>query len=233
MLQAPGRSSFHRCKKVTESVFYTAQFHLTSELSSRALRARLAKASHFCSRLSRTAAAPPPVTPRLSVSRGAVSWIRENDEIGGKEGEELHLEVLGYQFPGTKDDEWGSEWLIIVGQVSCARGRWKFRDPWLCTFELQALATWLRDVRVGGPERELYFTEPNLRFEHVETSDGDVLLTAFSQESSPPWATEGERYGEGSVLPFPFCLNDFAAVSAAMEGMLLKWPIRTRRSEAS
>jgi hypothetical protein len=44
---------------------------------------------------------------------------------------------------------------------------------------------------------------------------------------SPPWATEGERYGEGSVLSFPFCLNDFAAASAAMESMLLKWPIRT------
>ncbi len=150
----------------------------------------------------------------------------------GREEEELHLEVLGYQFPGIEDDEWDSEWLIIAGQVSCTRGRWKFREPCLCTFELQALAAWLRDVRVGGPERELCFTEPNLRFEHVETSDGDVLLIAFSQESSPPWATEGERYGEGYALSFPFCLNDFAVASSTLGSMLLKWPIRTRRSEA-
>jgi hypothetical protein len=145
----------------------------------------------------------------------------------GKEGEELYLEVLGYQFPETKDDKWDSEWLIIAGQISCPRGRWKFREPCLCTFELQALAAWLRDIQVGGPERELCFTEPNLRFEHVETSNGDQLLVAFSQESSPPWATEDERYGEGYALSFPFCLNDFVTASAALESMLLKWPIRT------
>ena len=101
--------------------------------------------------------------------------------------------------------------------------------PCLCTFELQSLAAWLRDVPVGG---QLNFTEPNLRFEHVERSDGDVLLVAFSQESSPPWATEGERYGEGYALSFPFSLNDFAAASAALQNMLLKWPIRTRKTEA-
>jgi hypothetical protein len=150
----------------------------------------------------------------------------------GKEGEELHLEVLGYQFSETKDDEWDSEWLIISGLVSCARGRWKFRDACLCTFEVQALAAWLRDVRVGGPERELCFTEPSLRFEHVETSDGDQLLVAFSQECSPPRSTDDERYGEGYTLSFPFCLNDFAAASAALESMSLKWPIRTRRVDA-
>lgn len=150
----------------------------------------------------------------------------------GSEGEELLLEVLGYQFPGTEDDEWDSEWLIIAGQISCSRGRWKFREPCLCTFELQALAAWLRDIKFGGPKREISFTEPNLRFEHVETSDGDLLLVAFSQESSPPWATEDERYGEGVALSFPFCLNDFAAASVVLEGMLLKWPIRTQRPEA-
>jgi hypothetical protein len=82
----------------------------------------------------------------------SLAGYEEAMRLVGKEGEELHLEVLGYQFPGTKDDEWDSEWLIIEGQVSCARGRWKFRNSCLCTFELQALATWLRDVRVGGPE---------------------------------------------------------------------------------
>jgi len=150
----------------------------------------------------------------------------------GKEGEELHLEVLGYQFPGTEDDEWDSEWLIVAGSVWCARGRWKFRDPCLCTFELRALVDWLRDVPVGGPEREIGFLEPNLRFEHVESPEGDVLLVAFSQESSPPWASEGERYGEGYALLFPFSLSDFVTASAALEKMLLKWPVRTRKPEA-
>jgi len=150
----------------------------------------------------------------------------------GNEGEELRLEVLGYQFPEIKDDEWDSEWLIISGEVSCAQGRWSFNDPCLCTFEVQTLATWLRDVPVGGPERELGFTEPNLRFEHVERRDGDVLLVSFSQESSPPWATEDQRYGEGFALSFPFQLNDFSSAAAALESMLLRWPVRARKTEA-
>jgi hypothetical protein len=150
----------------------------------------------------------------------------------GNEGEEFRLDVLGYQFPEIKDNEWDSEWLIISGEAMCAQGRWTFRDPCLCTFEVQTLAAWLRDVRIGGPKREIGFTEPNLRFEHIERRDGDILSVAFSQECSPPWATEDQRYGEGFELSFPFQLNDFTAAATALESMLLRWPVRTRKTEA-
>jgi hypothetical protein len=154
-------------------------------------------------------------------------------QLIGSEGEAFRLEVLGYQFPGLKDNEWDSEWLIISGEVLCAQGRWRFRDPCLCTFEVQTLATWLCNLQVGGPEREIGFTEPNLRFEHVERQDGDALLVGFSQESSPPLATDDQRYGEGFALSFPFQLNDFTAAAAALQSMLLRWPVRTRKNEAS
>jgi hypothetical protein len=107
-------------------------------------------------------------------------------QLIGNEGEEFRLKVLGYQFPEIKNNEWDSEWLIISGEVLCAQGRWRFRAPCLCTFEVQTLAAWLCDLQVGGPEREIGFTEPNLRFEHVEKQDSDALLVGFSQESSPP-----------------------------------------------
>lgn len=144
----------------------------------------------------------------------------------GSEEEEFRLEVLRYQYPEIVHDKWDSNWLIVEGQVSCHRGRWKFSDPCLCTFEIQELASWLRDVWVGRAERELGFVEPNLRFERLEAVDGPILSVAFSQESSPPWATEDERYGDGYALRFPFRLNDFAGASAALGSMLAKWPVR-------
>src|SRR5687767_13682270 len=146
----------------------------------------------------------------------------------GSEGEEFRLGVRGYEFPEIADatDKWDFNWLIVSGEVSCPRGRWQFRDPCLLTFEVEALADWLRDVQAPGSQRELSFVEPNLRLEHVEETGDATLLVAFSQESSPPWATEQERYGGGYELCFPLRLNDVSAASAAVESMLAKWPIR-------
>jgi hypothetical protein len=147
----------------------------------------------------------------------------------GQEGEEFRLQVVGYESPEITEDEWDSEWLIVAGEVSCARGRWKFRDPCLLTVEVEALASWLADLRVGGTGPELEFIEPNLRFKYVEGFEGGGVGVAFSQEAAPPWANDGERYGEGYALTFPLSSNDLAVASAALLGMLLKWPIRTRK----
>lgn len=151
-------------------------------------------------------------------------------QLIGQEGEKFRLDVVGYEFPEITEDEWDSEWLIVAGEVSCARGRWKFRDPCLLTMELEALASWLGELQAGGAEPELVFIEPNLRFKHVEGIEGDAVSVAFSQEASPPWANDSERYGNGHALTFPVSSNDLGAASTALLGMLLKWPIRTRKA---
>ena len=148
----------------------------------------------------------------------------------GQEGDEFRLQVVGYEFPEITEDEWDSEWLIVAGEVSCARGRWSFRDPCLLTFELEALATWLADLRVGGARPELDFIEPNLRFKYLERFERGAVSVAFSEEASPPWAKDDERYGDGYALTFPLSLNDLAVASAALQGMLLTWPTRSRRT---
>ena len=147
----------------------------------------------------------------------------------GQESEEFGLEVLGYEFPHIATHEWDSEWLIVAGHVSCGRGRWKFRDPCLCTFELAALAAWLERLQTGTAESELDFTEPNLRFQYLEDGAGGAVSVAFSQEAAPPWMTPDERYGDGFSLIFPRSSNDFMAASAALRDMLLEWPVRTRK----
>lgn len=135
--------------------------------------------------------------------------------------------MVGYEFPGITEDAWDSEWLIVAGEVSCARGRWSFRDPCLLTLEVEALATWLAELRLGGARSVLAFIEPNLRFTYVELGGGAVSV-AFSQEASPPWANDDERYGEGCALTFPLSCNDVAVASAALQSMLRTWPTRTR-----
>jgi len=80
----------------------------------------------------------------------------------------------------------------------------------------------------GGPERALEFTEPCLRFEHVERADGDILVVRLAQEASPPWATEAQRFGEGVAFEFPFSGLDFKTMSSAVAEMCGKFPQRAR-----
>ena len=141
----------------------------------------------------------------------------------------LELDILGYQFASVAHDGWDSEWLQISGRAQCPRGRWKFADPCLTTFELQVLASWLRNLPAGGLDRELSFTEPNLRFEHVEEATGDVLYVYLSQEASPPWVTDDERFGEGYALHLPFASICFSEVADVVESLCRKFPVRANR----
>jgi hypothetical protein len=141
----------------------------------------------------------------------------------------IELDIVGYQFASAKHDGWDSEWLQVSGRAESPRGRWKFNDPCLTTFELKALASWLREVPVGGPDRELSFTEPNLRFEHVEEPGGDALFVWLSQEASPPWATEVERFQEGYVLRIPFASINFVEAAEGVERLCQKYPERAHR----
>ena len=122
----------------------------------------------------------------------------------------LELDVVGYQFASVANDGWDSEWLQVSGRAQCSRGQWKFYDPCLTTFELERLASWLRNLPAGGPDREIGFTEPNLRFEHVEEVAGNVLYIYLSQEASPPWAIDDERFGDGYALHIPFFSINFS-----------------------
>jgi len=141
----------------------------------------------------------------------------------------FELDILGYQFASAPMDGWDSEWLQVSGRANCPNGQWKFTDPCLTTFELVALESWLREAPVGGPNREIGFTEPNLRFEHVEEHAGDTLYIWCSQEASPPWATEEQRYGDGFTLRIPFSSIDFSAAAEAIGRLSHSYPVRAGR----
>ena len=143
----------------------------------------------------------------------------------------IELGVVGYEFAAVTGNGWDSEWLKISGRAETPRGRWRFLDPCLTTFEMKALASWLRDLPAGGPNRELTFTEPNLRFERVDESAGEFLYVWLSQEASPPWATEAERFGGGQALRIPFASIDFVTAAQAVEDLCEEYPERAHRSD--
>jgi hypothetical protein len=140
----------------------------------------------------------------------------------------IELDIRNYQFGNAAHDGWDSEWLQVAGRIECPRGRWKFVDPCLTTFELASLALWLRGL--PHPVRQsIEFTEPSLRFEHVNESNGGALRVHFSQEASPPWATEDERFGDGYAVQIPFESISFDEAARAVEQLCQKFPERAHR----
>lgn len=147
----------------------------------------------------------------------------------GVSGSRLELDVLNYQFPEARGGEWDAEWLLISGKIDFEGRQWTFIDPCLTTFELAALALWFRGVPLGMPQRELSFTEEHLKFGHVREATGDFLRVGFSQEASPPWASDRERYIDGIGMRIPFSAVNFVDAAKAVEELCRRFPERASR----
>lgn len=136
----------------------------------------------------------------------------------------LRLSVERYQFPEIANDEWDSNWLIIVGDAVLDGKPWSFRDPCLTTFEMQRLADWLDHVAAGRSEPAFCsFTEPNLDFERL--SDVSIRV-GFSLEALPPWGDRGGDFGDiGFTMPIDGRLS---IAASALRKLLLQFPVRAR-----
>jgi hypothetical protein len=107
----------------------------------------------------------------------------------GANGDQVELDIAGYQFPDIADEQWDSNWLNItttatVDHRSC--------DPSLLTMEVEELARWLESVADGKEvDRELEFMEPNLAFQLDEISGAEIHLRVwFEYESRPVWKAD-------------------------------------------
>ncbi len=137
----------------------------------------------------------------------------------------LRLGVDGYQFPDIVDDDWDSNWLMVVGEVEIGNRPWRFRDACLTTFEVERLTVWLDRIMVGEEGNPFCgFTEPNLDFERVSN---EAIRIAFSLEAAPPWGSEDDDFGTyGFEVPIDHRLG---AAAADLRRLLQTYPVRTRR----
>jgi hypothetical protein len=107
--------------------------------------------------------------------------------LHGREGNEVELSIVGYQFPHEERDPWDSNWLLVSVRVLAPEGSWEVVDPCLTTWEANRLVAWLVHAAVSDP---LPFSEPNVTVVARAAPSATVVdITAcFALERRPPWA---------------------------------------------
>jgi hypothetical protein len=145
--------------------------------------------------------------------------------LKGREGNELTLTPVGYQFPESKTDPWDSNQLRVAVRVASRQGTWDTEDPCLTTWEAKGLATWLlRATAMGTARGKSTFSEPNVTMTASRASvEGWFELTAeLELEERPPWAQEG------SALRVELAVEEAQLLEAARELLkeLREWPQR-------
>ncbi|HUQ62297.1 MAG TPA: hypothetical protein VM121_00905 [Acidimicrobiales bacterium] len=114
--------------------------------------------------------------------------------LNGREGNELGLTLIGYQFPENTTDPWDSNQLLVAVHITSRQGTWQVHDPCLTTWEAKSLATWLlRATAIGTALGRATFSEPNVTMTATRSGlPGWFEVGAeLELEERPPWAPEG------------------------------------------
>lgn len=108
-------------------------------------------------------------------------------QLKGPAGDAFSLKVAGYQFPEITDDVYDSNWLLVDVAVTVGGRTRQARQPCLDTYELADLIDWTEALSAGEEtEPELYFCEPNLRFDLQERAGDRVRLRVFFDMENQP-----------------------------------------------
>lgn len=112
--------------------------------------------------------------------------------LGSGDGDELSLQVMGYQFPDARIPEQRYSWHVLAGSARAGSERWEFRWPAMTCDESSRVGDWLRDLAdvLDGDDptmrpAPLHFTEPNLVF-RAPLGGRHQLEVDVSQEFGPP-----------------------------------------------
>jgi len=112
--------------------------------------------------------------------------------LRGREGNELELGLVGYQFPDEERDPWDSNWLLVSVRVLAPEGSWEVVDPCLTTWEAKRLVSYLIHAAAQAPAAvPMTFTEPNLTVTARSRTSAPMrvhLRACFALELRPPWA---------------------------------------------
>ncbi len=97
----------------------------------------------------------------------------------------FRLNILGYEFPDSRDD-WDSNWLLVFVELrECAEICFSKTDPCLLTMDLISLKDWLQSVSVDNvTQHKLSFMEPEISFEFSNDKVNLVLKYNFNPDGS-------------------------------------------------
>jgi hypothetical protein len=111
--------------------------------------------------------------------------------LNGREGNQLALTPVGYQFPENETDPWESNQLMVSVRVATRQGTWEVTDPCLTTWEARSLATWLlRATAIGTARGPSLYSEPNVSMtaRRARAPGWFELSVELELEERPPWA---------------------------------------------
>jgi len=149
--------------------------------------------------------------------------------LRGREGNELELGIVGYQFPDEARDPWDSNWLLVSVRVLAPEGSWDVVDPCLTTWEAKHLAAWLVLAAARDPSATpMAFTEPNLTVtaRSASATPGRVDVRAcFALELRPPWSHTASGSGDLCV-DLDVERADLARAAASLLADLVNHPQR-------
>jgi len=148
-------------------------------------------------------------------------------KLAGKDGQSLELRILGYQFPHLATMPYDSNWLIVAGNVTHARGSWQFTDPCLLTYEAAALASWMDRLAEADRFSSICdFMEPSLEFRALVEMDRPVLRVTFDYGALPSWAADERGAEEQIWIDFAIEELDLRLLAQQWRAELAKYPPR-------
>lgn len=139
---------------------------------------------------------------------------------------ELNCEIIGYQFPDSKKDDW----CLLKVSIKQENERCELVDPALEAAELEQLENWftcLAEKRLPKYAR-LTFTEPCISFEFLAYRDGLVRIAVrLGHELKPNFKLKKFR-SESSDWGVVFEINErqFEGILSGIRKTLLKYPVR-------
>lgn len=143
----------------------------------------------------------------------------------GKDGQQVELRILGYQYPTGVNNDWDENWLRIYLDVKCNVGFWQTVDPSLTTWEVHELIEWFSNLSQNREVKftEIIFVEPNLSFVLLEKSENlKTIQIRFDAESKPQSADEDSEY----FVNFQFSNQELAKIAVDLNDELSKFPVR-------
>ncbi len=147
-------------------------------------------------------------------------------ELRGREGNQLALSVVGYQFPDQAIDPWESNALLVSVRVVSPQGTWEVVDPCLTTWEAAALASWLTAFVVTGDRSPTSVSAPNVTMSARPAPGSTIALVAcFELEQRPPWLVPVGGDGELCV-ELEVSTGDVVVAAAALRADLARFPQR-------
>jgi hypothetical protein len=143
----------------------------------------------------------------------------------GKDGQQVELRILGYQYPTGVSDDWDKNWLRIYLDVKSDVGFWQTVDPSLTTWEVRELIEWLNNLSQDRNVEftEMIFVEPNLSFDLLEKSESlKTIQIRFDAESKPQSADESQDY----YVTFQFSNKELETIARDLSHELSRFPMR-------